>query len=151
MLLPHKRLVSAYGRVVESGQIAPFSLNFIHVPRPADGPLLITINVQLDESRGPELDAFVNELRLIYLRNGAYSWQLFADPTRHNHFHVQIMMPSWFQYLLLCERITQDEKKLIDQAQNLHVGENPLDIQMYIRVSKRFRKIVRDGSDLLRN
>jgi hypothetical protein len=33
-----------------------------------------------------------------------------------------------------------DEKKLIDQAQNLHVGENPPDIQMYIRVSKRFRE-----------
>jgi MFS family permease len=128
------------GTNVEPGPIAPFSLNFIHIPRPADGPLLITIDVQLDESRGPELDAFVNELRLIYLRNGAYSWQLFADPTRHNRFHVQIMMPSWSQYLLLCERITQDEKKLIDQAQNLHVGENPPDIQMYIRVSKRFRE-----------
>ena len=123
---------------IEPGPIAPFSLNFIHVPRPADGPVLITIDVQLDESRGPELDAFVNELRLIYLRNGAYSWQLFADPTRRNRFHVQIMMPSWSQYLLLCERITKDEKQLIDQARNLHVGENPPEIQIYIRVNKRF-------------
>ncbi|MFY9987875.1 MAG: MFS transporter [Chthoniobacterales bacterium] len=81
----------------------------------------------------------MNELRLIYLRNGAYSWQLFADPTRPNRFHVQIMMPSWSQYLLLCERITKDERKLIDQARNLHVGENPPEIQMYIRVNKRFR------------
>jgi MFS family permease len=123
---------------IEPGPIAPFSLNFIHAPRPADGPVLITIDVQLDKSRGPELDAFVNELRLIYLRNGAYSWQLFADPTRPNRFHVQIMMPSWSQYLLLCERITKDEKQLIDQAQNLHVGENPPEIQMYVRVNKRF-------------
>jgi hypothetical protein len=29
---------------------------------------------------------------------------------------------------------------LIDQAQNLHLGENPPAIQMYIRVSKRFRE-----------
>jgi hypothetical protein len=123
---------------IEPGPIAPFSLNFVHVPRPADGPVLITIDVQLDESRGPELDAFVNELRLIYLRNGAYSWQLFADATRRNRFHVQIMMPSWSQYLLLCERITKDEEQLIDQARNLHVGENPPEIQMYIRVNKRF-------------
>jgi hypothetical protein len=129
------------GTNVEPGPVAPFSLNFIYVPRPADGPLLITIDVQLDESRGAELDAFVNKLRLIYLRNGAYSWQLFADATRRNRFHVQIMMPSWSQYLLLCERITKDEKQLIDQARNLHVGENPPEIQMYIRVNKRFHDL----------
>jgi hypothetical protein len=97
--------------------------------------VLITIDVQLDKNRGPELDTFVNELRLIYLRNGAYSWQLFADPTQPNHFHVQIMMPSWSQYLLLCERITKAEKQLIDQAQSLHVGENPPEFRMYIRVN----------------
>jgi len=125
---------------VEPGPIAPFLSNFIHVPQPRDGPVLITIDVQLGATGGPELDSFVNELRLIYLRNGAYSWQLFADPTRSNHFHVQIMMPSWSQYLLLCERITKAEKLLIDQAQSLHVGENPPKIRMYIRVNKPFRE-----------
>ena len=109
----------------ESGAIAPLSPNFILVPQPGDGPVLITIDVQLDESRGPELDEFINELRLIHLRNGAYSWQLFEDPTRRNHFHVQMMMPSWSQYLLLCERITKAEKQLIDQALSLRLGENP--------------------------
>ena len=67
------------GLNIEPGPIAPFSVNFIYVPRPPDRPVLITIDVQLDAARGPELDSFVNELRLIYLRNGAYSWQLFAD------------------------------------------------------------------------
>jgi MFS family permease len=127
------------GLNIEPGPIAPFSVNFIYVPRPTDGPILITIDVQLDAARGPELDSFVNELRLIYLRNGAYSWQLFADPTQPKHFHVQIMMPSWSQYLLLCERITKAEKQLIDQARSLHVGENPPEIRMYLRVNKRFR------------
>jgi transmembrane secretion effector len=124
----------------EPGPIAPFLPNFIHVPQPRDGPVLIAIDVQLDETRGLELNSFVNELRLIYLRNGAYSWQLFADPTRPNYFHVQIMMPSWSQYLLLCERITKAEKQLIDQAKSLHVGENPPEIRMYIRVNKPFRE-----------
>ena len=127
------------GLDTEPGPIAPLSPNFIYVPRPSDGPVLITIDVQLDESQGLELEKFVNELRLIYLRNGAYSWQVFADPTRKNRFHVQIMMPSWSQYLLLCERITKAEKQLIDQAQSLHVGGKPPETQMYIRVNKHFR------------
>jgi uncharacterized membrane protein YpjA len=122
---------------IEPGPIAPFSPNFVHVPRPTDGPVLITIDVQVDGTPGPDLDRFVNQLSLIYLRNGAYSWQLFSDPTQPNHFHVQIMMPSWSQYLLLCERITKAEKQVIDQAQSLHVGENPPEIRLYIRVNKK--------------
>jgi len=122
----------------EPGPIAPFLPNFIQVPQPRDGPVLITVDVQLDETRGRELDAFVNELRLIHLRNGAYSWQLFADPTLANHFHVQIMMPSWSQYLLLCERITKAEKELIDRAQTLHVGKNPPQFRVYIHVNRPF-------------
>jgi hypothetical protein len=55
------------------------SQHFIYVPQPRDGPVLITIDFQVDETRGREFDGFMNELRLIHLRNGAYSWQLFAD------------------------------------------------------------------------
>ena len=122
----------------EPGGVSPFSVNFVHVPQRDDGPVLITIDVQLDESRGRELDAFINELRLIHLRNGAYSWQVFADQARPNHVHVEIKMPSWSQYLLQCERITKAEKQVIDKALSLCVGEKPLETQIYIRVNKRF-------------
>jgi hypothetical protein len=66
----------------ETGAVTPWSQRFIYVPEPRDGPVLITIDFQVDESRGRELDSFMSELRLIHLRNGAYSWQLFADPAR---------------------------------------------------------------------
>jgi hypothetical protein len=89
----------------EPGAVTPLSREFVHVPQPRDGPVLMTIDFQVDETRGRELDSFISELRLIHLRNGAYSWQLFGDPARPNHFHVEIMMPSWSQYLLHCERI----------------------------------------------
>jgi Transmembrane secretion effector len=123
----------------EPGAVTPLSQNFIHVPQPRDGPVLITIDFQVDETRGRELDNFMNELRLIHLRNGAYSWQLFADPARPNHFHVEIMMPSWSQYLLHCERITKAEKEVIDRAISLHLGKDPPETRMYIRVNKTFR------------
>jgi len=123
----------------ESGAVTPWSQNFIHVPQPKDGPVLMTIDFQVDEPRGREIDSFISELRLIHLRNGAYSWQLFADPARPNHFHVEIMMPSWSQYLLHCERITKAEKEVIDRALSLHLGENPPETRMYIRVNKTFR------------
>ena len=122
----------------ELGAVTPMSQNLNCVPQPRDGPVLITIDFQVDETRGRELDSFMNELRLIHLRNGAYSWQLFADPAQPNHFHVEIMMPSWSQYLLHCERITKAEKDVIDRALSLNLEENPPETRMYIRVSKTF-------------
>ena len=120
----------------EPGEITPLAQDFIHVPQPKDGPVLIAIDFEVDETRGRELDALMNELRLIHLRNGAYSWQLFADPARPAHFLVQMMMPSWSQYLLHQERITKAEQQTIDRAKGLHLGRNPQEIRMYIRVNK---------------
>jgi Transmembrane secretion effector len=62
---------------------------------------------------------------------------ILPDP---NHFHVEIMMPSWSQYLLHCERITKAEKEVIDRALGLHLGENPPETRMYVRVNKTFRE-----------
>jgi MFS family permease len=128
----------------ESGAITLLTQNFIpqnsiHVPQPKDGPVLITIDFQVDEARAHELDGSISELRLIHLRNGAYSWQLFEDPARPNHFRVEIMMPSWSQYLLHNERITKAEKQMIDRALDLDVDENPPDIRTYIRVNRTLR------------
>jgi Transmembrane secretion effector len=124
----------------EPGAVIPLSQDFIHVPCPKDGPVLVTIDFELDETRERELDSFINELRLIHLRNGAYSWQLFADPARPTHFHVQIMMPSWSQYLLERERITKAERQMLDQALSLHLGQNPPEFRIYTRVNKTFHE-----------
>ena len=124
------------GLSFEPGEVVPLSPSFIHVPQPRDGPVLITIDVQLDATRGREIDDLMDELRLIHMRNGAYSWQVFADPTRPNHFHVEIMMPSWSQYLLMCDRITKAEKQVIDRALGLRLGENLPETRVYIRVNK---------------
>jgi hypothetical protein len=124
----------------EPGAVIPLSQDFIHVPHPKDGPVLITIDFEVDETRGRELDSFINELRLIHLRNGAYSWQLFADPARPTHFHVQIMMPSWSQYLLQRERITKTERQMLDQAISLHLGQSPPEFRTYTRVNKTFTR-----------
>jgi MFS family permease len=121
---------------LEPGGIIPLSQNLTYVPQPRDGPVLITIDVQLDETRGSELDGFINELRLIHLRNGAYSWQIFADPSRPSYFHVEILMPSWSQYLLQCERITKAEKEVIDRA--LSLLKKPPEVRMYVRLNKPF-------------
>jgi hypothetical protein len=78
----------------------------------------------------------MREVRLIHLRNGAYSWQLFEDPSRLNTFRIEMMVPSWTQYMLQQERMTKADGDVIAQAESLHVGPNPPEVRTYLGVNK---------------
>jgi MFS family permease len=108
----------------------------LYRPQPKDGPVLVTVEFQLDSSRGAKFIELMREVRLIHLRNGAYSWQLFEDPTRHNTFRIEMMVPSWTQYLLQQDRMTKADREVIELAQSLHLGSDPPEVRMYLGVNK---------------
>ena len=108
----------------------------LYRPEPKDGPVLVTIEFQLDRSRGSKFVDLMREVRLIHLRNGAYSWQLFEDPSRFNTFRIEMMVPSWTQYLLQQDRMTKADRDVIGQAESLHVGPNPPEVRMYLGVNR---------------
>jgi MFS family permease len=110
--------------------------NLLYRPEPKDGPVLVTVEFQVDRSRGSKFVALMREVRLIHLRNGAYSWQLFEDPSRLNTFRIEMMVPSWTQYMLQQERMTKADGDVIAQAESLHVGPNPPEVRTYLGVNK---------------
>jgi MFS family permease len=110
--------------------------NLLYTPEPKDGPVLVTVEFQVDRSRGSKFVDLMREVRLIHLRNGAYSWQLFEDPSRHNTFRIEMMVPSWTQYMLQQERMTKADGDVIAQAESLHVGPNPPEVRTYLGVNK---------------
>ena len=110
--------------------------NLLYRPEPKDGPVLVTMEFQLDRSRGSKFVDLMREVRLIHLRNGAYSWQLFEDPSRVNIFRIEMMVPSWTQYLLQQDRMTKGDREVIEQAESLHLGPNPPEVRMYLGVNK---------------
>jgi MFS family permease len=118
----------------------------LYRPQPKDGPVLVTIEFQLDRSRGAQFVELMREVRLIHLRNGAYSWQLFEDPTRHNMFRIEMMVPSWTQYLLQQDRVTKADREVIEQAESLHVGPDPPEVRMYLGVNKELLSYKRSAT-----
>jgi MFS family permease len=110
--------------------------NLLYRPEPKDGPVLVTVEFQVDRSRGSKFVDLMREVRLIHLRNGAYSWQLFEDPSRLNTFRFEMMVPSWTQYMLQQERMTKADGDVIAQAESLHVGPNPPEVRTYLGVNK---------------
>ena len=108
----------------------------LYRPQAKDGPVLVTEEFELDRAGGSKFVELMREVRLVYLRNGAYSWQLFEDPSRYNTFRMEVMVPSWTQYLLQQDRMTKVDREIIQQAESLHVGPNPPEVRMYLGVNK---------------
>jgi MFS family permease len=112
------------------------SLKLLHVPRPHDGPISITYEFEVHRSRGSEFIRLLREVRLIHLRNGAYSWRLHEDLGRANVYRIEMMMPSWTEHLLQRERYTKSERDVLEQVVSLHAGENPPVERVYLCVNR---------------
>ncbi len=113
-----------------------FSHKLIALPEPQDGPIAITYEFEVNRLREEEFLELMRQVRLIHLRNGAFSWQLHEDLTQFNIFRIEMIVPSWTQYLLQRGRMTKAEKKIIEEAKNLHIGEGPLREGIFLCVNK---------------
>ena len=107
-----------------------------HVPRPHDGPVSITVEFEVDQSRGSDFMRTMRDVRLIHLRNGAFSWRLHEDLERFNTFRLEMMVPSWNEHLLQQERLTKSEKEVLDRAWSMHLGKNHPEERIYLCVNR---------------
>jgi predicted MFS family arabinose efflux permease len=90
-----------------------------------DKPVLIATDFSIDPARRDECMAQMHEARLIFLRNGGSSWHLYEDLTESGKFHMEMVAPSWDEYLRLRERLTKDEKAVIDRLSSLRSDPEP--------------------------
>jgi len=120
----------------DPASVTSFSHKLIYTPQPHDGPMSITVEFEVDCAHGREFMDLMREVRLIHLRNGAYSWRLHEDLTRPNTFRLEMIVPSWNEHLLQKERMTKAEKELLQRAWSLHMGSTPPEERIYLSVSR---------------
>jgi hypothetical protein len=116
--------------------VTTFSHKLVYTPQPHDGPMSITVEFKIDCAHGREFMNLMREVRLIHLRNGAYSWRLHEDLTRPNSFRLEMTVPSWNEHLLQKERMTHAEKELLQRAWSLHMGYTPPEERIYLSVNR---------------
>ena len=83
----------------------------VYNPQPHDGPVAITFEFEVERLHSREFLRLMRELRLIYLRNGAFSWRLDKELTRSNTYRIELMVPSWTSYLLQRQRLRKRSRK----------------------------------------
>src|SRR5271166_617323 len=126
----------------EPARVAIFPQNITPSRRPApqDGPVSITAEFDVHPARRSECMGLMREARQIFLRNGAYRWQLYEDLRQPNKFHMEVVVPSWKQHLLQSERLTKNEKDVIDKLRGLRVDPNPAEEWIFLSVDREVLK-----------
>ena len=116
--------------------VTGFSHKILMIPKADDGPVVIHYDLEVDRARNREFLETMKHARMVYLRNGAFSWRLHEDLARENTYRIEVMVPSWSQYLLQAERLTKAEKIILERIRNFHTGTNSLTEQMFLCVNK---------------
>jgi MFS family permease len=110
--------------------------SLLHLPHPDDGPVTIVMDFQIDPANRSRFMELMRDIRLMHLRNGAFSWRLDEDLGELNSFRLEMLIASWSEHLLQHERITREEQEYIEAAWQLDLRPDGPIVKHYISVSK---------------
>jgi MFS family permease len=119
--------------------VTGFSHRLIYTPKADDGPVVIHFDIEMDPARREDFLQTMKHVRMVYLRNGAFSWRLHEDLGRVNNYWIEVMVPSWSQYLLQSARLTKADKIILERVRSFHVGSSALGEQMFLCVNKELQ------------
>ncbi len=94
-------------------------------PRPADGPVLVTLEYRVPAERAGEFVTAMGELGRIRRRDGAYAWDLYEDLEDRGRFLETFTVGSWQEHLRQHERGTVADLGVERRVRELHEGPDP--------------------------
>jgi len=99
---------------------------------PDDGPVMITLEYQIDPALAGEFESIMAESRSARLRQGAVSWGLFEDVEHPGRYLEYFACASWADYLRRFDRFTAQDQRLQEMRYAFHLGTEPPRISRYI-------------------
>src|SRR4051812_21993123 len=97
-----------------------------------DGPVMVTLEYQIDPARGVEFHSTMAESRGARLRNGALSWGLFEDVQYPGRYVEYFACETWADYLRQFDRFTAMDQQLQSMRYAFHLGSEPPRISRFI-------------------
>lgn len=94
-------------------------------PRPDDGPVLITVEYEIDPADTDRFVAAMQELARIRRRDGAYRWGLYADLERPGAQLETFLVDSWSEHLRQHGRLTVADLEVTRLTSSFHRGDEP--------------------------
>jgi MFS family permease len=99
---------------------------------PDDGPVMVTIEYQIDPARAAEFAAVMKLTRRARLRQGALSWGLFRDSAQPGRYVEYFVDESWLEHQRRLARFTAGDAGLREKRLAFHVGAAPPVVRRYV-------------------
>jgi len=124
---------------VEGGENIDFSPASVRAaPEPAfeiqpdEGPVMVTLEYQIDPSRAAEFTEVMQRTRRARLRQGALSWGLFRDVAVPGRYVEYFVDENWVEHQRRLERFTAFDAELRAQRLAFHLGAEPPVLRRYV-------------------
>ena len=101
-------------------------------PQPDAGPVMVTVEYQIDPARAEAFHAVMQDTRRARLRQGALSWGLFRDTAVPGRYLEYFLDESWVEHLRRLERFTAADAGLRERRLAFHLGAEPPRVQRYL-------------------
>jgi MFS family permease len=127
----------------------PLSINFAHslnldpaplksthefsfTPKPDDGPVTVTRQLVIRPEDRQEFLALAEQLRLIFLRNGAFLYRVDENLEHPGTFRTEMFVSSWAEHLRQLARMTRAETELVERVLAMHAGDEESEVRHYL-------------------
>ncbi len=96
------------------------------------GPVMVTIEYQIDPTRADEFSAVMQRTRQARLRQGALSWGLFRDVSVPGRYVEYFVDETWVEHKRRLERFTAFDAGLRARRLAFHLGAQPPVLRRYV-------------------
>jgi MFS family permease len=110
--------------------------DFPLAPKPDDGPVTVTVESIIRPEDREEYLSLTEELRLIFLRNGALLFRVDENLEHPGTFRTEMLVASWAEHVRQHSRTTRAETEIAERAWALHSGENEPVVRHYIKANR---------------
>jgi hypothetical protein len=93
-----------------------------YLPEDGDGPITTVVEIEIAPENHRQFFKLAKELRLAFLRNGAFTARLDQDLENPKRFRLYSMVDTWAANQRLSQRITRDDHALWSEIWQLDVG-----------------------------
>jgi MFS family permease len=93
--------------------------------KPDAGPVMVSIEYEIDPARATDFRHAMNALRTIRYRDGAVFWGLFSDADKPGRYIEYFMVESWGEHVRQHSRTTEEDAPALERARGFHIRPAP--------------------------
>jgi MFS family permease len=99
---------------------------------PDDGPVMVTVEYQIDPADAAAFAAVMRETRRARLSQGALSWGLFKDTSAPGRYIEYLVDESWLEHHRRLERFSAADAGLRERRAAFHNGSEPPRVSRFV-------------------